>query len=79
MVLLAISSNVSRAGKHDVVLPEADSGFATTGLKVSSSFRCSKLFTAERGSLVQRRLGQLTAKWLGKMLAVVQSLFVPSS
>lgn len=78
IVLVAVSSNVTRASHCDLALRDKDPGFSASGLKQSSTLRCSKLFTAEAGRLIRRRLGRLTEEWLHRAIDVVNGILVPS-
>ena len=75
VILLAISSNISRSSAYDLTLWENDPAFRGSGLKAASVFRCAKIFTAEGRRLVRRHLGKMGGDWLGKILTTVNSLF----
>ena len=60
VVLAFITSNVpANPLKTDVVLDSRDSGFAATGLRVSSTLQLHRLMTAST-TLIRRQLGRLT-------------------
>jgi mRNA interferase MazF len=58
----------------DIRLEQGCSGFKSTGLKMSSTLRISKIMCLER-SLVRRRLGCLDTKTLQKVELVLMFLF----
>jgi len=78
VVLLAVSSTVARTSAYDLLLEKSDPAFKDSGLKVPSIVRCAKVFTAEGGRLVRRRLGKLSGVWFSKVVATVEAVFRPS-
>lgn len=61
-------------GPFDIQLDQSDSGFKSTGLRVSSTLRISKIMCLEQ-VLIRRRLGYLDAKTLQKVEQALISLF----
>ena len=61
IVLAFITSRISAsASATDFVIDKLDAGFATTGLKVSSTIRLHRLMTVTK-SIILRELGKLSS------------------
>jgi mRNA interferase MazF len=61
-------------GRFDLYVDTKDESFRGTGLKISSTFRMSKIMTLEQG-LAKRRLGHASEKLLGKIQNSLKVLF----
>jgi mRNA interferase MazF len=60
------SQNISHIDSNEFLLNESDPDFATTGLKLSSKVRVSRIVTVTN-QLIQRRLGQLSSAQLQQL------------
>jgi len=75
IVLAFITSSVSlHPSLTDYVIDAADTDFAMTGLKVSSTIRLHRLMTVTK-SIVLRELGELSAKHQAEIEVRLRNLF----
>lgn len=75
IVLAFITSRVSTTpSSSDLVIPDSDPDFGSTGLKISSTIRLHPLITVSR-SIIQRELGELSATQQQKIDERLRNLF----
>ena len=75
IVLAFITSRISKEPLDtDVVLQIEDEGFATTGLRVSSTLQLHRLMTVAT-SLIRRELGELTPQMQEEVTERLQKMF----
>ncbi|MDJ0617709.1 MAG: type II toxin-antitoxin system PemK/MazF family toxin [Calothrix sp. MO_192.B10] len=68
------SQNVNNLTSEEFAILDSDEDFATTGLRISSKVRVTRLATINR-LLVIRRLGQLTTKHIQKLNEIMIKAF----
>ncbi|PAX60504.1 type II toxin-antitoxin system PemK/MazF family toxin [Brunnivagina elsteri] len=68
------SQNVNNLTSEEFAIIDSDADFATTGLRISSKVRVTRLATLNR-LLVVRRLGQLTTKHIQKLNEIMIQAF----
>ncbi|MDJ0800112.1 MAG: type II toxin-antitoxin system PemK/MazF family toxin [Calothrix sp. MO_167.B12] len=68
------SQNVNNLTSEEFAILDSDEDFATTGLRISSKVRVTRLATINR-LLVIRRLGQLTTKHIQKLNEIMIQAF----
>jgi len=76
VILLAITSNVSRVSQYEVLVPGNDLDFAQTGLKKSSAIKCGAIFAFSHAQ-IDRRPGVLPVRFLAevkKILSIILEL-----
>lgn len=80
VILVAISSNISRRSEYEVKVLSTELGFAQTGLKRSSSIKCASIFAFSQAQ-IDRKLGTLPIRFLTQVknvLATILDLQVPN-
>ncbi|MHC4197452.1 MAG: type II toxin-antitoxin system PemK/MazF family toxin [Planctomycetota bacterium] len=73
VVLLLITSNVSRVSPDDGILDSNDTEFKDTGLKQTSAFRVGKIQTLNK-KLINSRLGLVGSNTLSKIEVRLRNL-----
>ena len=68
------SQNVNNLTSEEFAILDSDEDFATTGLRISSKVRVTRLATLNR-LLIVRRLGQLTTKHIQKLNEIMIQAF----
>ncbi|AFZ01301.1 type II toxin-antitoxin system PemK/MazF family toxin [Calothrix sp. PCC 6303] len=68
------SQNVNNLTSEEFAIIDSDPDFVTTGLRISSKVRVTRLATLNR-LLVVRRLGQLTTKHIQKLNEIMIQAF----
>ena len=74
IILLPISTNITRVCPDDILIKDSDKLFTKTGLKVSSVIRVGKIFTADK-CIIKRRLGQLPDEIMNRVRDKIKELF----
>lgn len=75
VIVIAISSKIWKDTLFDVKILLDDPGFQSTGLDVSSTVLCEKIFTVEK-RLIERKIGTLPASLLGQVKSKIREVFV---
>ncbi|MHC4258832.1 MAG: type II toxin-antitoxin system PemK/MazF family toxin [Planctomycetota bacterium] len=73
VILAAISSNISRRSKYDVILLSTGSDFVQTGLRCSSAVRCGVVFAFSQAQ-IERKLGTLPERFLAEVGQVLRRI-----
>jgi mRNA interferase MazF len=74
VVLVAFSSQTLQDPKYSVTVSSSDACFLQTGLKVSSTIRCNKIFAMDKTRL-GRRLGHLPDALCGEVKKILSRMF----
>ena len=74
VILIAISSKIWKNTLFGVKILLDDPGFQSTGLNVSSTILCEKIFTVEK-RLIERKIGTLPASILGQVKSKIREVF----
>lgn len=77
-LFVLISSNTEVRGKEDLVIATDDADFASSGLKVASVFRCSKLVNLDSSKLRAKRIGRVGPAWVSKVADTISAVVHPS-
>lgn len=73
VVLLLITSNISKVSPDDFILGTSDPEFKSTGLKLASTFRVGKIQTLDK-KLINSRLGCVGPNTLNKIEDLLRNL-----
>jgi mRNA interferase MazF len=68
------SQNVENINSNEFLIDDTDPNFASTGLKISSKARVSRIVTVTR-QLIQRRLGQLSTLQIQRLNTILLRIF----
>lgn len=75
VILVALTSNISVTTDYAVKILSSTPEFAATGLKVSSTILCGKIFAMDKTQL-HRKLGKLPDVWLKHVRGVLSNILV---
>jgi mRNA interferase MazF len=77
-LFVLISSNTQVRSEEDLVIAPGDPDFASSGLKVASVFRCSKLVNLDSTKLRAKRIGRIGPAWVRKVADSISAVIHPS-
>jgi mRNA interferase MazF len=75
VVLVAFTSNISTTAVYSVKVLISDPGFTATGLKVSSTILCGKIFAMDK-THIYKKLGKLPDVWLQPVRGVLSNILL---